>query len=213
MQKPILQSFNDAIVYIATRLFPLGFDVFNAAPNSYEELRASMERTNRLAIWTGDYTDSAFADSEVWRQFRAWHDWTHYRYGCGFNMLGEHEACHVQAGQLRRLYGSGEDVAQMVALLFQSILGPLEQQAAGIKVESNYQLSLDQWESWLPYARRVLAEQGDSDNAALAYARRCYDLRAEVGPPIPAPRLGAIGGAFPSALDARGEADPPSLFA
>lgn len=208
MLKPINQAFNNACLYIATRLFPLGFDVCANAPNSMQSLADSMNRLGRMAIWSGDHTRaSCFADSEVWLQFRAWHDWIHYRFSCAFCMLGEHEACHIQAGQLRRLYGEGEDVAEMVALLFTTVIDPLEYAAAGQPIQVGLEHARANWRAWLPYARHVLATQGESDYAAKLFAADYLGFRAEHGPKIPSSPVTAHRA--PTASDDY----PPSMFA
>ena len=86
----------------------------------------------RLAIWDGDHKDTCFGDTETWRQFRALHDWVHYRYGCSFTMEGEHEGLHIQADQIMRILGRGDDVLDMITLAFCNIIGPLEAAMVGI---------------------------------------------------------------------------------
>lgn len=184
--QPVSQELNDASIEICTRIFPFGFDVTDDAPNSFDELSDALRHTGRMAIWAGDFSHTAFADTEAWREFRAWHDWVHYRYDLRFSLPDEHAVCHVQAAQLVRLYGRGENVAKMVAVLFCTILDTLEQPLSGNTPADWWEFARDNWERWLPYARKLVGEQGVTDVAALRYAANCYAIRAEVGPPVSA---------------------------
>jgi hypothetical protein len=182
---PVDPAFNAAVHCIAAHIFPLGFDVRKAAPNTFDELHSQMDVMGRMSIWSGDYTRSAFADTETWWQFRAWHDWVHYRYGAGFNMPGEHVACHIQAGQLMRLYGRTDDVVRMIAVLFCNVIGPLESAMAHRPVTDAHAYTVDNVGSWMPYAAKVVAEQGYTDADAVEYAKQAYLLRDTVGPRVP----------------------------
>lgn len=186
MSEPLNPAFNDAVNLIASRIFPLGFDVHRAAPNTYDDLRVCMDVFNRMAIWSGDYSQTCFGDTETWQQFRAWHDWVHYRFGAPFTMPGEHTACHIQAGQLMRLYGRGDDVVEMIALLFCEIVGRLEDgMEHGRPTPDPHAYCAANVDGWRAYARKIVAEQGPTDVDAIRYAARAYALRAEVGPPVP----------------------------
>lgn len=185
MFEPVCDKLNAASVEICTRIFPLGFDVTDNAPNTFEELTVALANHGRMAIWTGDYHDTVFGDTEIWREFRAWHDWCHYRYNLQFNLPDEHAVCHVQAAQLVRLYGRGEDVAQMIATMFCVILDTLEQPLAGNNPESWWQFGRDNYGRWLPYARRLLERQGLSDLDAIRLSKEAYTWRAELGPAVP----------------------------
>lgn len=101
---PMIQAFNDVTNLIASRIFPLGFDICRSAPNRIDDLHTALNFMGRMAIWDGDHEDTCFGDTETWRQFRKWHDWVHYRYNCGFTMEGEHKALHTQAGQIMRTW-------------------------------------------------------------------------------------------------------------
>lgn len=182
---PMLPLFNDATNLIASRIFPLGFDICRSAPNRIDDLHTAMNFIGRMAIWDGDHEDTCFGDTETWRQFRAWHDWVHYRFDCRFSLKGEHKALHIQAGQLMRTYGRGDDVTAMIALLFCNIIGPLEAAEAGLPKVSGRDYCEANLESWMAYARDVVAHQGCTDVDAIAYAKDCYAKREAFGPVIP----------------------------
>lgn len=222
--QPINPEFNDACVFIASKIFPLSFDVFRSAPNTYPDLHRSMDQLNRMAIWSGDHSNTCFADTETWWQFRAWHDWCHYRFGLDFTMPGEHAVCHVQAGQLMRLYGRGDNVQAMIALLFCNIVGQLEAGMAGQPVTDGHAYCSEKVGDWMPYAARIIAEQGTTDIDAMRYAQQAYRLRAAVGPAVPvqalpegmapAPQIEAFQPIPPMFHDGKPDyADQPALFA
>lgn len=183
--EPMNPLFNTATNLITARIFPVGFDVCHSAPNRLEDLHTALNYFGRMSIWDGEREDTCFGDTETWRQFRAWHDWVHYRYDCAFSMEGEHKALHIQAGQLMRLYGRADDVIEMVALLFCNIIGPLEAADAGLPKVSGREFCEANWQNWVPYAREVVAAQGPTDVDAINYAKTCWDLRAKFGPEIP----------------------------
>lgn len=185
MVAPVNPEFNKACVFIASQIFPLGFDVRHNAPNSMEELNESMNSLNRMAIWSGDYSNSCFGDSETWFQYRAWHDWIHYRFSCPFTLPGEHMALHIQTGQLIRLYGRGDNVADMVALMFAATLGPLECAEAGKAVTDAHEFCATTWRDWLPYAKHLLSLPITTDPDFRASAEDAYSFRAKFGPPVP----------------------------
>lgn len=214
--QPLNPQFNDAACFIASRIFPLGFDVYRAAPNTFHELHHQMDMLNRMAIWSGDYSHTPFADTETWWQFRAWHDWVHHRFGdsgADFSMPGEHVACHIQAGQLMRLYGRTPDVTAMIALLFCHVVGQLEAAAIGQDVSDGHSFCSENWQSWMPYAERIVAEQGYTDVDAIAFGRAyAQQMRAELGPVDVSGKSFGWNRPYSLALPADVD-DQPSMFA
>jgi hypothetical protein len=186
MVQPINPTFNEASCHIASHIFPLGFDVCRSAPNTMDELCERMDCYGRMAIWSGDYSHTCFADTETWLQFRAWHDWVHYRFGAAFTMPGEHTSCHIQAGQLMRLYGRGDDVVEMIALLFCNVIGQLEAgMETGKPVPDGHAYCAANVASWRDYAKNIVANQGRTDVDAIEFAKQAYDYRKEFGPRVP----------------------------
>jgi len=188
--QPINPQFNDCSNFIASQIFPLGFERCHRAPNTMNELHTWCNIMGRMAIWDGDYTHTCFADSETWLQFRAWHDWIHQRFDCEFSLPGEHKACHIQAAQLMRLYGRGEDVRDMIALMFCEILSKLEYIVEnGSGVEDGHAYTAAEWHNWKDYAQNILDNQGITDVDAIKFAEKAYDYRAEFGPKVPLPKV------------------------
>lgn len=186
LMTPMIPAFNDACNYIASKVFPLGFDICRGAPNTTLELDIALNIHQRMAIWDGEHEETCFADTETWRQFRAWHDWVHYRFDCGFTLEGEHKAIHIQAGQLMRLYGRSPDVVEMIALMFCNIIGPLEDQLVpGYQAVSGRQYCETHHAQWVPYAENIVQNQGITDVDAIEFAKRAYEFRSEFGPIVP----------------------------
>lgn len=184
--EPMIPAFNDACNYIASRIFPLGFDICRGAPNTMLELNIALNIHQRQAIWDGDHEETCFANTETWRQFRAWHDWVHYRFDCAFTLAGEHKALHIQAGQLMRLYGRGPDVVDMIALMFCNIIGPLENKLVpGYQAVTGREFCEANMKHWLAYAQNIVDTQGITDVDAIQCAESAYDFRSRFGPEVP----------------------------
>ena len=112
-----------ACLAIAARLFPLGFDVAETAPETLEAVTASVE-SGRLTVYSGGSDATIWDDAEVNYAFRAWHDWTHWRYQRPFE--GETAVARQQVADLARVYGRTPDVENMGALLLCEVIGQAE---------------------------------------------------------------------------------------
>jgi len=100
--KGIDLGMNAAILHMASRLFPCGFDVVpdSEAPNTLERVQADILQ-GRLRV-SGDHCEgTAYGDPEVNIAFRAWHDWTHWRHSTPFTLEGEIATAWLQVGHLR----------------------------------------------------------------------------------------------------------------
>ena len=187
--QPVNQNFNDWSNFIASEIFPLGFERCHRAPNTMHELHTWCNIKGRMAIWDGDHSQTCFAHSETWLQFRAWHDWIHQRFDCPFTLEGEHKACHIQAAQLMRLYGRGEDVRDVIALMFSEILSKLEYIVeCGTGVSDGYEFTNHVWRDWIPYAQNIIDNQGPTDVDAINFAVDAYQFRDKFGPKVPQPK-------------------------
>jgi hypothetical protein len=62
---------NSAIINMATRLFPAGFDVSDDAPDTYEKLKAHLDAGKRLVVFSGGSQHTIYADPAVNHAFRA----------------------------------------------------------------------------------------------------------------------------------------------
>lgn len=114
MPAPFDRGFNAAVLHIASRLFPTGYDVADKAPGSFDALKAHVARTGRMLVWSGASDDTIFADREVNWAFRAWHDWCHLSGGFDFTLAGETEAAKMQIEHVRALYGRRPDWERII---------------------------------------------------------------------------------------------------
>ncbi len=125
MSAPLDRAFNVAVLHMASRLFPTGFDVAAEAPSTLEELTSHVRKTGRMLVWNGASENTIFADPEVNYAFRAWHDWQHLMYQFPFTLEGERAAAEAQIAQLSRLY-DGAALARFARLVLCEVVGQAE---------------------------------------------------------------------------------------
>ena len=97
--------FNVAVMTIARRLFPGGYDVAEDAPSTLEALTAHIARKGRMLVYSGASDATIFGDREHNYAFRAWHDWHHWKRQLPFTPEGEREVARHQENDLYRVYG------------------------------------------------------------------------------------------------------------
>jgi hypothetical protein len=120
---PLDKGLNCAILHIAGRLLPTGYDVAPDAPASYRALRAHLDAGKRMVVYDGGSEGTIYADPEVNYAMRAWHDWAHYTCGNDFSIEGETANCRVQQAQLLELYGDCETTRRWCRILDAEIIG------------------------------------------------------------------------------------------
>lgn len=103
--KPFSLEFNAAVMTMANRVCPTGYDIGPDAPTSLTELREHVARTGRIKVSNENSDDTIFADAEHNYAFRAWHDWTHWRYMHGFDLAGETNVALAQIRDLGKIFG------------------------------------------------------------------------------------------------------------
>lgn len=128
MLQPFSTKLNAAILHIASRIYPLGFDVQGVdtdetAPSTYRELVDRFESGKRFVVASEGSTNTIYGDPEVNYAFRAWHDWTHWRGQCGFSLVHESFVCADQIKLLRELYGWNDETRKWARLLHAEIIG------------------------------------------------------------------------------------------
>ena len=116
-------EFNAAVLAMAHRLFPRGFEVANDAPQSYEELVARLDAGMPMLVWRGGSQNSIYGNPEVNYAFRAWHDWCHWRGRHDFSFEGEMAAYRMQAEHLVVVYGDCPRTKWWQRILHAEIIG------------------------------------------------------------------------------------------
>lgn len=120
---PLDPGFNVAVLHMASRYHPCGFDVSDDAPDTYEELKAEATERGRITVWSGASDKTVFDDKEVNYAFRAWHDAIHLSRGEDFSFAGEY-ACYVaHARDLIEVFGDNERTRRWNDILFADIVG------------------------------------------------------------------------------------------
>jgi hypothetical protein len=114
---------NVAILQIAQRLLPQGFDVSDKAPDSYEALVACFESGGRYVVFSDGSENTIYGDPEVNHHFRAWHDWCHWQGKYDFSLEGELGAYRMQCSHLEALYGDTKITAKWRRILYAEVVG------------------------------------------------------------------------------------------
>ena len=102
--RPLSVRFNVAVLHIAGRILPNGFDVSENAPQTFDSLVAHYEKTGRILVWNGASEKTIFADSEINFAFRAWHDSKHILGNHDFTIPGEMAALELQQADIRAIF-------------------------------------------------------------------------------------------------------------
>lgn len=122
---PHSTALNAAVLHMASRTCPTGYDVGADAPDSFPKLLAHFWKTGRIKVWDGASDDTLYADREVNYAFRAWHDWAHVVEWATFDVSGEQRACARQLSDLRAVYGDSPMVREWCALLDADCVGQI----------------------------------------------------------------------------------------
>jgi hypothetical protein len=127
---PLSIRFNVAVLHIAGRLWPRGYDVSDDAPADFPSMIARYETTGRHTVWAGASDRTIFGDPEVNYAFRAWHDWHHIQFRHDFSDAGERNVYEGQRADLRKVYGNGDTFRHLDRYLKAEVLGQLEYKKA-----------------------------------------------------------------------------------
>lgn len=123
--QPLDTGLNVAIIHMASKLFPCGFDVSDIAPSTFKELCAHLDARKRMLVFAGGSDHTIYADREVNWSFRAWHDWCHWRGRHEFNQDGEKAVCDLQTEHIRTLFGNSA-AERWGAIIRAEIIGQAE---------------------------------------------------------------------------------------
>lgn len=126
--RPLSVRLNVAVLHIASRLFPTGFDVGENAPDTLEALRSYVRSTGRMLVWSGASESTIFGDREVNYAFRAWHDHAHLCGNHPFTPAGEAAVCEEQISDLVASCRCRE-TEQMARLVFAEVVGQVAYQS------------------------------------------------------------------------------------
>jgi hypothetical protein len=123
---PLSIPFNVATLHIASRIFPLGFDVSADAPDSLAKVISHFENTGRICVWSGASENTVFGDAEVNYAFRAWHDSKHLQGKHHFSESGESAVADMQCADIRALFGNTAEADYFCLIVQAEVMGQLE---------------------------------------------------------------------------------------
>lgn len=176
MRDPFNIHLNVAAMTFARDLWPHGFKVDRyGAAETLEALAFQVTHDGQITVSDAHCETTIFADPEVNVNFRAWHDWAHWRYSLGFDLAGERAAAMVQAAQVCRRFGPDGD---MLALLFCEVIGQSEHYAA------HGEFPRDQVEfthTYLPFFQPMAADFANLDAAGGLTDRQAIRVASLMG--------------------------------
>jgi len=111
------RALNCAVLHIASRIFPTGFDIAMDAPASFEDLVSHLSRTGRMVVWSGGPKSLVFEDREVQYAFRAWHNVCHWRGNLRFTTTGELGTLAMHRRHLIAIYDDTEQLRRWCAMI------------------------------------------------------------------------------------------------
>jgi hypothetical protein len=124
--QPLDRSFNIAVLHIANKLCPGGYEVADDAPDTYEKLRAHLDLKKQMKVWSGGSETTIYAEPEVNWAFRAWHDWCHYNGAHAFTPEGERAVFEMQRSHLLLFYTDCLRTRQWTKILRAEVMGQQE---------------------------------------------------------------------------------------
>jgi hypothetical protein len=124
--KPLDIGFNIAVLHIASKLCPGGYQVSDDAPDTYVKPRAHLDRAKQMLVWSGGSENTIYAEPEVNWAFRAWHDWCHYRGTHDFTPEGERSVFELQRSHLLLFYGDSLQTRRRIRILRAEVIDQQE---------------------------------------------------------------------------------------
>ncbi|WCA46203.1 hypothetical protein [Caulobacter phage DCM] len=172
--------FNAAVMTMANRMNPKGWDVVDLAPNSLHGLTLHYRCTGKIAVWSGASENTIFACPEHNYAFRAWHDSTHLQIQQDFSLAGEAATAFAQCADLLDQYGLDEDTREFCAMILTEVVGQsAHYQLTGDFVADQRKFFADNIKAYRFLANRVIdvayrEAQPGNRLAFLALARKMY---------------------------------------
>ncbi len=121
-QEPFSELLNLAVIFMAKRSWPCGYDVGKNAPETFFALKAEFRRRSRVTISDVACENNIYGSPAINVAARAWHDWVHVQMGFDFSPDGEKATYLYQLRQLERLIDTS-DIALLKRLMEAEIVG------------------------------------------------------------------------------------------
>ncbi len=121
--RPLDIELNCAILEIATRVPPGGFDVAEEAPSTWAELKTHLDSGKRLVVYSGGSEETIYVDPAVNYAFRAWHDHLHYINQFDFSLDGETAVCDEQCRVLATMSRDERQASRWCRIIQAEVIG------------------------------------------------------------------------------------------
>lgn len=123
--KPLSLAFNAAVMTMARKVCPTGYDVTDMgdAPDCLEGLNSQIAYNGRILVSSEASDNTIFADAEHNYAFRAWHDWTHWIIQAPFTLEGERLVAMRQMEDIKRVFGPGKQTDLFCLLIEEEVIG------------------------------------------------------------------------------------------
>lgn len=121
--RPLCPKFNQAVVHMANRLLPDGFDVSASAPATYRSLVNLLDSGQKLVVYDGDTNNGIYADPQVNYCFRAWHDYCHWLGRHDFSLAGEEATWRLMSQQLLSEFGVSRETLGWCQIMEIEVVG------------------------------------------------------------------------------------------
>lgn len=115
---------NAAVLTIANRLFPTGYELDDNPPSSLTDLQSRMAATP-TRVWSGASDTSIYGDREVNYAFRAWHDFHYWRSGLNFAPHNEAIVAQMQCADLITVYGDSATTRRWCDIIRAEVIGQM----------------------------------------------------------------------------------------
>lgn len=113
---------NAAVMTIAGKLFPTGYDLDENPPTSLKDLQARLGATPRR-VWSGASDATIYGDEEVNYAFRAWHDYHYWRSGLDFAPHNEAIVAEMQCSDILKVYGDSDMTRRWCDIIRAEVIG------------------------------------------------------------------------------------------
>ncbi len=116
-------AFNAAVMTLANKVCPTGYDISEKAPASLDDLNFAIATTRRITVDSRNSDNTIFGCPEHNWAFRAWHDWTHWITQAPFDLDGELAVAHRQCQDLALVFGHGPQTERWQRYIMAEVYG------------------------------------------------------------------------------------------
>lgn len=120
------QGFNVMVMRMA-ELTSGVYSVAAEAPATLEELNAHVAQHKRITVSNLHMSQNVFGNDEANLAFRAWHDWTHWKYQTPFTLEGERKTYEHQLVDMMKVFGGpAPTTLRWAQMLYAEVIGQTE---------------------------------------------------------------------------------------